>query len=316
MLRKGRYEEMSEVRERERRALKEKRKVDEQKVKQLRREIQLRKIKADTADQKLSKKGISKKDHDAKAKIDLARLSGKDGVAGKLYKQLSGRLNQAEDRVRQIRVEKEYETGIWLEGSFSRRNTLVCLTPGHLAITHGKAIEHGRITVLPRDKIGIVGRNGAGKSYFLTYLARQLRRVIKNVLYIPQELTEKQMKTTLDDIRGLPSHTLGQIMTIVQRLGSNPKRLFDADAGSPGEVKKLLLAEAVIQRTQVILLDEPVNHLDLLSVESLESSLSDYPGCLICVSHDMDLLDRVTKKRWEFKRREDQHGWVTRIVQS
>ena len=65
---------------------------------------------------------------------------------------------------------------------------------------------------------------------------------------------------------------------------------------SPGEARKLALAEALARRVWALVLDEPTNHLDLPSIERLESVLSSYPGCIVLVTHDEAFAARTTTR--------------------
>ena len=104
--------------------------------------------------------------------------------------------------------------------------------------------------------------------------------------YIPQEIGAEQSRQILADIQRLPRQELGQIMTIISRLGSRPQRLLDSAEPSPGELRKLLLALGVLRSPHLIILDEPTNHMDLVSIQCLEEALADCPCALMLVSHD------------------------------
>jgi len=85
-------------------------------LKRLRKTAAERARDAARADRLRSKRGIAPKDHDAKSRMDLARYSGKDGQAGRLLRQMDGRLEQAEGKLKGIRVKKETHLGIVLPG--------------------------------------------------------------------------------------------------------------------------------------------------------------------------------------------------------
>lgn len=68
---------------------------------------------------------------------------------------------------------------------------------------------------------------------------------------------------------------------------------------SEGQKHKVRLVELIIQKPNVLVLDEPTTHLDYVSVETLEAALLDFPGTLILVSHDRYLLERTTDRRLE-----------------
>ena len=82
------------------------------------------------------------------------------------------------------------------------------------------------------------------------------------------------------------------------QLNSEPERLLEGDAISPGEMRKLMLALGILDSPELIIMDEPTNHLDLGSVEALERVLAAFPGALLLVSHDEALLQATTGIRW------------------
>jgi ATPase subunit of ABC transporter with duplicated ATPase domains len=92
--------------------------------------------------------------------------------------------------------------------------------------------------------------------------------------------------------------TRGRILSIFAALGSDPDRIVRGDpaAFSPGEAKKLVLAEALARHVWALVLDEPTNHMDLPSIERLEAALEGYPGCVLLVTHDDAFAGRVTRR--------------------
>jgi macrolide transport system ATP-binding/permease protein len=102
----------------------------------------------------------------------------------------------------------------------------------------------------------------------------------------------------LDQVRRLAKDRLGHLMTIVSRLGSRPDRLLASDEPSPGETRKLLLALGMLGAPHIIIMDEPTNHMDLPSIEALETALADCPCSLLLVSHDQRFLQKLTRSTW------------------
>lgn len=282
----------------EQESLKKEARLKKQAYKQLQREAVRRRQDAQQADKKRSKRHIDRHDHDAKGKIDAARVSGKDAVAGKLLRQLDGRLRHAQQQAESIHVNKEYATGIWLPGSCSPRDILAEFPASCLRLGGEKELFLPRLVVLPTDRIGMTGANGSGKSTLIRAFLESLRLETARVTYIPQEIGAEQSRQILADIQRLPRQELGQIMTIISRLGSRPQRLLDSAEPSPGELRKLLLALGVLRSPHLIILDEPTNHMDLVSIQCLEEALADCPCALMLVSHDTYLLDKLTTIRW------------------
>jgi macrolide transport system ATP-binding/permease protein len=273
-------------------------------LKKARRLVASRKQEAQQADRKRSKRDLAPKDHDGREKIDRARVSGKDGQAGKLSRQLQGRLNQMQEQFDGIKIEKRRTVGIWLPGSISKRDHVLQLQAGIIRMGGGKELFYPDLFVKPNDRIAITGPNGAGKSTLIRYLLKKLNVEISHVTYVPQEIDIKDSKQILDKALALSGDKLGHLMSVVSCLNSRPERLLSTAEPSPGEIRKLLLALGMSHEPHVIIMDEPTNHLDLPSIECLENALSDCPCAMILVSHDTCFLKRLTNINWMLAQQE------------
>ena len=246
---------------------------------------------------RMSKRHLDPKDHSAKGKIDLARVSGQDGARGKLSTQMDARLAAARERVANARVEKRYDGDLWLDARPSPRKTLVRIEPAEIPCGEG-ALAIPRLFVGNTDHIGIVGPNGAGKSTLLAH-ARTLIVPSIPVLDIPQELDATQRSAVLARTAALSDAERGTVLSTVAQLNSRPDRILEGGRTSPGELRKLMLALGMLDRPELIIMDEPTNHLDLHSTEALERALAAYPGALLLVSHDHTFLAACTDRTWE-----------------
>ncbi|MBN1155474.1 ABC-F family ATP-binding cassette domain-containing protein [candidate division KSB1 bacterium] len=305
IVRPGGYSQTIHAIEEERGAVKKQYLLKRSALKELKKEVQRRQTEATKSKKRVSKKGLAKKDSDARAKRDAARVSGKDAVAGRLKKQLSGRLSQMNDEFDQIKLKKDYTMGIWLPGSVSRRDYLVQLPANRLKMGEYKILHYPDLLIKPKDHIGITGPNGSGKSTLIRHLVHHINAPDDNITYIPQEIPLERSQQILHEALTLSHDKLGHLMTIVSRLGSLPQRLLESAEPSPGEFRKLLLALGMTKEPHIIIMDEPTNHLDLPSIECLEAALGDCPCCLVLVSHDMYFLDKLTTTRWDIARDED-----------
>lgn len=273
--------------------------------KKIERESARRRDEAAKSDERRSKRGLAPRDSDGREKIDRARTTGKDAVAGKLLRQIQGRLGQIRKKESEIKIRKTYEMGIWLPGSHSKRDLLFEIEAESLHLGGRRFLHHGGLVMQPDDRIALTGPNGTGKSTLIRRIVRSARVPAERLTYIPQEIDAAHSARILADARELPNKTLGVMMTIVSRLGSRPRRLLESVEPSPGETRKLLLAMGIARESQFIIMDEPTNHMDLPSIHCLEAALRDCPCGLFLVSHDIHFLRALTRKRWDIAPRSE-----------
>jgi macrolide transport system ATP-binding/permease protein len=257
---------------------------------------------AQRSDSRRSKRHLHRHDADGRAKINLARLTGKDGVAGKLARQAQGRLSQAQERLAGLKVRKEYDLSFTLVDERSPRDTLVRLTAGAIPLGGDRSLAIPDLCVSPHDRIGITGPNGSGKSTLLRHLLDHLALPPGRLLYLPQEIELAEGAERIATMRALPSDRRGEVLAFVSCLGTRPERLLAGDQPSPGEIRKLHLALGLSERPWLIIMDEPTNHLDLPAVELLEAALERLASALILVSHDRPFLTRLTTTHWHCRR--------------
>jgi ATP-binding cassette subfamily F protein 3 len=163
------------------------------------------------------------------------------------------------------------------------------------------------ISITKHDKIGIIGRNGAGKTTFLKTILGEIKplsgEVIKN-----QSLTIGSYSQVLADLD--PDSTVmdeltkwhGKYQEIRTMLGGlliqNEKWHQTISTLSGGERAKVALTKMLLTRPHVIIMDEPTNHLDLHSKEAIKTMLEHFNGVSIIVSHDRDLLAKTSTAFW------------------
>ncbi len=157
------------------------------------------------------------------------------------------------------------------------------------------------------DKVGLIGRNGSGKSTILKALLGEIAplegslRLGTNVdvAYFDQELSDLNLSATVvDNLWELdPTADVNKIKTFLARFGFSGEASLKATAAlSGGEKTKLCLARLLYYPANLIIMDEPTNHLDIDAREALEEALREYDGTLLIVSHDRYFLDAVINR--------------------
>lgn len=167
------------------------------------------------------------------------------------------------------------------------------------------------------DRIGLVGANGVGKSTFINLILGTepidggkivTGETVKIGYYAQEGLELKEDKRVIEVVRDIAEFitlTKGQKLTAAQLL---ERFLFSKDDQytyvsrlSGGERRRLYLCTVLMANPNFLILDEPTNDLDILTLSTLEEFLMDFPGCLLVVSHDRYFLDKLTSHLFVFE---------------
>lgn len=307
VVRPGGYSTARAQAERERAAAVGERRQAKAELARLSAEREQRAQEAARADAKRSKRGLDPKDKSARAKIDLAIVSGQDGARGKLLRQMDGRMAAAQDRAAATFIPKRYDGSLFLNAEPSSRKTVLHIPAGHIPCGENE-LELPELFVGNTERIGIVGPNGAGKTTLLDHVRRLLAQQVQSpgdrelpVLDIPQEPNAQERASILAAVHSLSPTDRGRVLSCVAQLNSDPSRILEGAATSPGELRKLMIARGLLDAPSLIIMDEPTNHLDLHSVEALEQALAQFGGALLLVSHDHAFLRACTNITWEIE---------------
>ena len=186
-----------------------------------------------------------------------------------------------------------------------------------------RVLQNFSATVSRGEKIALIGRNGAGKTTLLKslirnatgfidtpdrafpidsgkitwghevmvgYFAQDHRDSIPRGVSIIEWLHSFDPGASQEELRGL----LGQM------LFSGDDALKRTEALSGGEAARIIFCRLMLQKPNFLVLDEPTNHLDLESINALNIALQRYPGTLLLVTHDHDVIDEVASRIWSF----------------
>jgi len=199
------------------------------------------------------------------------------------------------------------------------------LTKSYDGATGRFRVFHDFTAALSRgERIAVIGRNGAGKTTLLKslirnatgfidapdqaflidsgevtwghevtvgYFAQDHRDSIPDGISVIEWLHSFDPSASQEELRGL----LGQM------LFSGDDALKRTDALSGGEAARIIFCRLMLQKPNFLILDEPTNHLDLESINALNIALQKYPGTLLLVTHDHDVIDEVATRIWNFE---------------
>jgi len=228
-------------------------------------------------------------------------------------KKSRSRIGEAADR-RDVLAELNYRTtaagaaGIDFDGT-GRQTKKLLTAQGIGKSLGGKPLFKDIDLILsPGMRLGLLGANGSGKSTLLKVLGGELDPDTGTVTRADglRAVVFEQGRTSLDQnmrlrtalspnadsvlYRGQPLH----VAAWAQRFLFSPLQLdLELSALSGGEQARVRIAQLMLKPADLLLLDEPTNDLDIPALEVLEESLSEFPGAIILVSHDRDLMDRL-----------------------
>ncbi|SAI65961.1 ABC transporter ATP-binding protein [Bordetella ansorpii] len=193
-------------------------------------------------------------------------------------------------------------------------SSLIALTDLQLAFGHHALLDHTDLSIQQGERIGLIGRNGAGKSSLLRILSGEAepddgtvsRTSGLKVAVVTQEPELDESGTLYDAVFGeidLDSEDWqrpARVRALIEKLGLDP----DAPASglSGGTRKRLALVRALADQPDLLMLDEPTNHLDFEGISWLEGMLRDGNFAVLFITHDRRFLDAVATRIVELDR--------------
>lgn len=221
---------------------------------------------------------------------------------------------QIKEKAQQRRVEHKVQLEINMERLGSK-----ILELHKLQKSYGdKVILDGFDYVFKRgERIGIIGKNGTGKSSFLNIITEKnpvdggkvvVGETIKFGYYTQSGINIKEGQKVIEVVKEFGEYiplTKGQKISasqLLERFLFDKKKQYDfVEKLSGGEQKRLYLCAVLIQNPNFLILDEPTNDLDVVTLNVLENFLLDYPGNLLVVSHDRYFMDKIVDALFVFR---------------
>lgn len=164
------------------------------------------------------------------------------------------------------------------------------------------------LSISDKDRIGLVGKNGIGKSTLMQILAKKLEPTLgsvthtENVYYLPQiDLKNYRSSKNVFTYLNEQIEDWWKVINLIKEIFEteiDPQNSLSSLSG--GELIKLNLALGLARSPKLLLLDEPTNHLDLKSYNKLINYLESFGGAYVVVSHNPHFLDKVVTQIWEF----------------
>ncbi len=180
-----------------------------------------------------------------------------------------------------------------------------------------KLIENFSYKFKRKERVGIVGQNGSGKSTFLQLITQLLppdtgKVVVGDTVtfghYRQEGLSLKEDRRVIDAVRDIADYIpldkgkeLSAAQLLERFLFSRPQQQVYVSQLSGGERRRLYLLTVLMKNPNFLILDEPTNDLDVLTLQVLEDFLEDYPGCLVVVTHDRYFMDRLVDHLFVFE---------------
>ncbi len=222
-------------------------------------------------------------------------------------------------QLRQARAQRQERTGnvrLSIQDADRSGKLIVEAQDIHFSFSDKRIVEKFSTTIIRGDRVGIIGPNGSGKTTLLKILLGELQPDAGSVRQGAgiQVAYFDQLRVQLDENKTLKDNVAGgsdmvtvggvsrHIISYLQDFLFPPNRIMSPVSSlSGGERNRLLLAKLFILPSNVLVLDEPTNDLDMETLELLEERLLEYSGTIILVSHDRTFLNNVATSTIAFE---------------
>lgn len=173
--------------------------------------------------------------------------------------------------------------------------TIIRIEHENINTDHTTLLKDVALYLKATDKISISGKNGSGKTTLLNYIYNKYNDSNLNIGYFYQQLESLDLSSSiLENIMETTHYDETTVRTALARLNIKREDVHKkVSVISGGERVKVQLVRLLMSNSQVLILDEPTNFLDVHSIEALEEMLHNYPGLIILVSHDKRFRENI-----------------------
>ena len=228
---------------------------------------------------------------------------------------------QAQSKLKQIEklnpmVKLSHEARLGFQFNYKQTPAKVFMTMENLSFgfkPHETLFTDLSFSLKPGDRVGIIGKNGYGKTTLLNFIFGDLQGGGKisshpdTILSYYQQTNKKKLNPTATIYEEIasenPELSMGQVRAICGAM------MFSGDRAdqkisvlSGGEMGRVLLGKVIAKPSNVLLLDEPTNHLDMESIQVMSEEIHAFKGAVLFVSHDEDILHKLANKLILFKK--------------
>jgi ATP-binding cassette subfamily F protein 3 len=222
------------------------------------------------------------------------------------------KLARLEDKMIDKPIETRNKLNMEMDGWARKGKRLVECKDLSIGFDNNPLISGINFVLFGGDKMAVMGQNGSGKTTFIRCLLHQIRPLSGslnflselNIGYLKQESVSISSPYSIYDYikSRFPKMTNQEIYNHLGKYGfsfEDDKKIVDTLSG--GEKMRVIFAELVLHKYDLLILDEPTNNLDMMTKEELISALKEYQGTLIIVSHDRYFVDSVADRLLYFE---------------
>ncbi|MGZ3932509.1 MAG: ABC-F family ATP-binding cassette domain-containing protein [Bacteroidia bacterium] len=219
-----------------------------------------------------------------------------------------------EEKARQRKVSKAIELNVKMERLGSKILELIKVSK---AFGTKKILDPFTYTFKKGEKVGLIGRNGIGKSTFLNIIQGlelpdsgkiQTGETVVFGYYSQMGMKVDEGKRVIEVVREIADHiplangTSLSASSLLTRFNFPPDMQFNfVSKLSGGEKRRLYLLTVLVRNPNFLILDEPTNDLDIMTLQTLEEFLVEFPGCVLIVSHDRYFIDKLVDHVFVFE---------------